>query len=195
MTTQPEPSAPKPESTLDIADKVHRMSAQADQRAAEREAEEGEDLDGFAGLDDDDALDLLLAAEPAEQRQTVVLPPRKGTTKELTLELRSITESEWDEIRNQAEVTRPAANRAQRRSKRGNDEPEMNNALMARLLVKKATTNVDWNNSRLRAKFKAQAGEDVVKALLLYGEVANLAQIVMEISGFEEDLIQLVGEG
>ena len=194
MTTQTEPAA-KPEDNLAIADRVHRMSAQADQRAAAREAEEAEEAEGYAGLDDDDALDLLLAAEPAEQRQTVVLPPRKGTTKDLKLELRSITESEWDEIRNQSEVTKPAANRQQRRAKRGNDEPEMNNALMARLLVKKATTNLDWNNSALRQKFRAQTGEDVIKTLLLYGEVANLAQIVMEISGFEEDLIQLVGEG
>lgn len=196
MTTQTDPSAPpKAEDTLAIADRVTRMSAQADQRAAAREAEESEEDEGFAGLDDDDALDLLLAAEPAEQRQTVVLPPRKGTTKDLKLELRSITESEWDEVRNQAEVTRPAANRADRRNKRRNDEPEMNNALMARLLVKKATVNLDWNNTSLRQKFKAQTGEDVIKTLLLYGEVANLAQIVMEISGFEEDLIQLVGEG
>ena len=181
--------------TLAIADKAHRMSAKADERAAAREAEELEEDPGFAGLDEDDALDLLLSAEPAEQLQDVVLPPRKGTDKDLKLTLRSVTESEWDEIRNQSEKTKPAANRQQRRARRGNDEPEMDNALMARLLVKKATVNLNWNDSALRQKFKAQTGEDVIKAVLLYGEVANLAQIVMEISGFEEDLIQLVGEG
>lgn len=197
MTTQT-PDTPSPSAapdTLAIADRATKLSAQADERAQARAAEEREEDGGFGALDDDDALDLLLSAEPAEQIQDVMLPPRKGTTKDLKLTLRSVTESEWDEIRQQSEKTRPSANRQQRRSRRGNDEPEMDNALMARLLVKKATTNVNWNDATLRQKFKAQAGEDVIKAVLLYGEVANLAQIVMEISGFEEDLIQLVGEG
>lgn len=193
MTTSDNTPA-KPEDTLAIADKVTRMSAQADQRAAQA-ASEDQDDSGFAGLDEDDALDLLLAAEPAEQIQEVELPPRKGTDKPLKLVLRSITETEWDVIRSQSEKSKPSLNRAQRRKNRGNDDPELDNSLMSRLLVKRATTNVDWNNETLRRKLGVQTGEDVIKTLLLYGEVANLATIVMEISGFEEDLIQLVGEG
>lgn len=193
MTTQTDPT--KPEDNLAIADRVHRASAQAEQNRIAAEEAEREEADGFEGLDEIDALDLLLSAEPAEQRQEVVLEPRKGTDKDLKLILRSVTEKEYDSIRNQAERTRPAGNRADRRRKRQMDEPELDQALMARLLIKAATVNVNWNDAALRDKFKVQSGEEVIGKVLLYGEVTNLAQIIMELSGFEEDLIQLVGEG
>lgn len=179
------------ENPLAIADKVVRKQQEADARAEAVREESRDTATGISALSDNDALDLLLSAEPAEQVQTVELPPRKGTTQPLVLKLRSITEREWDDIRSQSEVRR--ANRQQRRG-RGGDEVDIDNALMARLLVKRASVNVDWNNAALRQKFNAQTGEDVIKVLLLYGEVANLAQIVMEISGFDEDLIQFVGE-
>lgn len=176
---------------LAIADKVARKQHEADQRAEAVREDARETALGISALSDSEALDLLLSAEPAEQVQTVELPPRKGTDSPLVLKLRSITEREWDDIRSQSEVRRP--NRQQRRA-RGTDEVDIDNALMARLLVKRATVNVDWNNPSLRDRFGAQTGEDVIKVVLLYGEIANLAQIIMEISGFDEDLIQFVGE-
>lgn len=171
---------------LAIADKAVAKSQQADQRAA---AADAEDATGINAMDAPSALDLLLSAEPAEQVQTVELPPRKGTESPLILELRSVTEREWDEIRDQSEIRR---NRQQRRA-RGNDEPDIDNALMARLLVKKATTNLEWNDPSLRQKLNVQTGEDVIRTMLLYGEVANLAQIIMELSGFDDDIVQFVG--
>ena len=174
------------ENPLAIADKVVAKQEQAEQRSAARDAEEAVGLDA---LSDTDALDLLLGAEPAEQIQSVELPARKGTDKPLVLKLRSITEREWDEIRDQSEIRR---NRQQRRA-RGAEETQMDNALMSRLLVKKATINLDWNDSKLRTKFGVQTGEDVIRKLLLYGEIANLAGVVMEISGFDDDLIRFVG--
>lgn len=175
-----------PTDPLAIVDRVAQKSEQANLRSAEAEREEAT---GFAALDEQDALDLLLSAEPAEQVQTVELPARKGTKKPLKLVLRSITEQEWEDIKNQSEIT---GNRSQRRSRKRGEDVELDNSLMARLLVKRATVNVDWNHRSLREKFKVEAGEDVVRKLLLYGEVANLAQIVMEISGFDEDKIRFI---
>lgn len=177
------------ENPLAIADKAVKKSQEADARAAEARTAEAT---GIETLPPNEALDLLLAAEPADQRQVVELDPRKGTDKPLRIELRSITEREWDEIREQSEVTRRSANRAARR--RGGDETDIDNALMARLLVKRASVNIDWNDAALRERFSAQTGEDVIRTVLLYGETATLAGVVMEISGFDDDLVRFVGE-
>ncbi|GAG13969.1 unnamed protein product [marine sediment metagenome] len=176
--------------TLDTLDKVAQRQQRSKQVAADEPIpvsdEEGKSV--FSESSPDEALDLLLSAEPAEQVANIVLEPRKGTDKDFPLTLKSLGEKEWNALREEATPPAPRAERRARRSQ--NVEPEMDAFLFARLIIRNATTNMEWGNDKLLAHCGVHTGEDVVKKMLLFGEVQNVAGIVTELSGFDEDLVQ-----
>ncbi|NLW89986.1 MAG: hypothetical protein GXY34_00070 [Syntrophomonadaceae bacterium] len=58
-------------------------------------------------------------------------------------------------------------------------------------LIAAATVSPDWGNKALLEKYNASGKEEVIKRLLLAGELSSLGEIVMELSGFEEDLVEV----
>ena len=166
------------ESTLDVFEKVAAKQDAAQRAVANADMEP----------DPDGMLDVLLSAEPAEQIVTYVLDPRKGTDKEFVVTLRSVKELELKSYRKQAEVP---MNRAERRTKKRTEEPEVDDYLLGRLLIRHCTTNFNWNDAKLREHYGVMTGEDVVGKVLLYGEVVNLSNFILKISGFDDDAIRV----
>lgn len=76
----------------------------------------------------------------------------------------------------------------ERKEKRGRtterlDEEQFNTALIAA-----ATVTPNWGDSRLLAKYKASGPEEVVKRILLAGELSALGDVVLDLSGFNTEL-------
>lgn len=55
-------------------------------------------------------------------------------------------------------------------------------------LIATATVSPDWGDARLMSKHKASSPEEVIKRILLAGELAALGDEVLEVSGFNTDL-------
>lgn len=69
------------------------------------------------------------------------------------------------------------------------DEEQFNTALIAA-----ATVQPNWGDSKLLAKYNASGPEEVIKRLLLAGELSALGDVVLDLSGFNivlEDLKNL----
>lgn len=58
-------------------------------------------------------------------------------------------------------------------------------------LIVRGSIEPDWKDKRLLDKFSVPSGEDVVKKLLLYGEVIELANIILELSGINEEVEEI----
>lgn len=63
------------------------------------------------------------------------------------------------------------------------DEEQFNVALIAA-----ATVSPNWGDSRLLAKYEASSGEEVIKRILLAGEMSALGDEVLDLSGFNTAL-------
>lgn len=63
------------------------------------------------------------------------------------------------------------------------DEEQFNVALIAT-----ATVKPNWGDSKLLTKFSASGPEEVIKRILLAGELAALGDVVLDLSGFNTDL-------
>lgn len=63
------------------------------------------------------------------------------------------------------------------------DEEQFNTALVAA-----ATVLPNWGNSKLLAKYSASGPEEVIKRILLAGELSALGDVVLDLSGFNTDL-------
>ncbi|AJA42417.1 hypothetical protein AJ85_05635 [Alkalihalobacillus alcalophilus ATCC 27647 = CGMCC 1.3604] len=80
---------------------------------------------------------------------------------------------------------------------RGEETEELDRPAFNRALIVDATKaiggdeKVKWDNGALKDKFKASSGQEVLKRVLLAGEISQLADQVMDLSGFydyaEED--------
>lgn len=63
------------------------------------------------------------------------------------------------------------------------DEEQFNVALIAA-----ATVSPNWGDSRLLAKYEASSGEEVIKRILLAGELSALGEEVLDLAGFNTKL-------
>lgn len=76
----------------------------------------------------------------------------------------------------------------ERKEKRGKvierlDEEQFNVSLIAT-----STLSPNWGDSKLIGKYKASGPEEVIKRILLAGELNSLGDIVLDLSGFNNDL-------
>lgn len=55
-------------------------------------------------------------------------------------------------------------------------------------LIAMATKSPDWGNQALLDKFNASGKEEVIKRLLLAGELSALGDLVLDLSGFNEEM-------
>lgn len=73
---------------------------------------------------------------------------------------------------------------------RGEDVEKLDRRRYNRAIIAAATVAIDgnkdvrWDHPELMAKYKASGAEQVIKRVLLSGEIMQLADIVLEISGF-----------
>ena len=68
-------------------------------------------------------------------------------------------------------------------TRRDLDEEQFNSALIAA-----ATVKPNWGDAKLTAKYRASSPEEVIKRLLLAGEIAQLGDLVLELSEFNTEL-------
>lgn len=51
-------------------------------------------------------------------------------------------------------------------------------------LIYASTTNFNWNNEKLLNAHQASSGKELIRKILLAGEITSLTRIVLELSGF-----------
>ncbi len=127
-------------------------------------------------LSEEQILQRLLDADTIPER-TVTLQ-RMG----IPVTLRGLTGKQVFNIRERC---------TERRERRGQvterlDEEQFNVALIAA-----ATVKPNWGDPKLLAKHKASGSEEVIKRILLAGELAALGDVVLDLSGFNTELTEV----
>jgi hypothetical protein len=80
------------------------------------------------------------------------------------------------------------ATRFVRNRRTGRMEKDVDGAALSFLVVVSGTTNPDFNDQRVLSKYKALGPQDAVKKALLPGEIDALAEKILQLSGFDEDV-------
>lgn len=127
----------------------------------------------FENMTEEQILQRLLDADTIPEK-TVKLE-RLG----IPITLRALTAKQVFSIRERC---------TERKEKRGQvierlDEEEFNTALIAA-----ATVRPNWGDQKLLAKYKASGPEEVIKRVLLAGEMQALGDVVLDLSGFNTEL-------
>lgn len=111
--------------------------------------------------------------------------PQEGTWKcqrlKVDFRIRSLSNESYAKAQDQA--TRFVRNR-----RTGRMEKDIDGAALSFLVVVSGTTNPDFNDQRLLSKYKALGPQDAVKKALLPGEIDALAEKILALSGFDEDV-------
>ncbi|NWL89565.1 hypothetical protein DMN77_18620 [Paenibacillus sp. 79R4] len=105
----------------------------------------------------------------------------------LRITLRGLTSSKVDAIRERCTV---------RKSSKGQTTEKVDSELFNAALIKEATANLEvqglklsgWGDDRLTSRLKLSGGEEVVRRMLLAGELDAVGDKVLEISGFGVDI-------
>ncbi len=129
--------------------------------------------DDFAELSEEQILQRLLDADTVPERTVMI--KRLG----VPVTLRGLTGKQVFGLRERY---------TERTNRRGQtierlDEEQFNVALIAA-----ATVKPNWANPKLLAKYQASGPEEVIKRVLLAGELAALGDAVLDLSGFNIDL-------
>lgn len=124
-------------------------------------------------LSEEQILQRLLDADTIPERTVTI--PRLG----IPVTLRGLTGKQVFSIQERC---------TERRERRGQvterlDEEQFNTALIAA-----ATVKPNWGDPKLLSKFQASGPEEVIKRILLAGELAALGDIVLDLSGFNTEL-------
>ena len=123
---------------------------------------------------EEDILAKLIGEEPEVPKGSATLD-RLG----IKLELKGLTGDEFKRIRK--ECTR-------KRKVKGAWEEKLDNAEYDAGIIIAATTNFNWNNPQLLSKYEMSDGKQFIIKKLLAGEKNALADAVLELSGFGDDL-------
>lgn len=125
----------------------------------------------YEGLTDEQILSRLLEVDGVPEKTVGI--PRLG----IPVKLRGLTTKEVFSVQE----------RATRKGKKGEaQELSAEDANVGYIVA--ATVSPDWKNKALLDKYKASTPEELLKRLLLAGEVTNLANEVMDLSGFTTEL-------
>lgn len=124
-------------------------------------------------VNEHDIIERLLQAGDPPQRTVEI--PRLG----VAVTLKGLTAKEIYRLREEY---------THRKEKRGQvietfDEEGFNCGLIVA-----ATVSPNWGDQRLMAHYKASEPAEVLKRVLLAGELAQLADVVLDLSGFNVDL-------
>ncbi|MFX4261039.1 phage tail assembly chaperone [Pelotomaculum propionicicum] len=127
----------------------------------------------FEKMTEDQILQRLLETDTVPERTVVV--PRLN----IPVTLRGLTGKQVFSIRERCSERNERRGRVTERL----DEEQFNVALIAT-----ATVKPDWGNQKLINKFNASGPEEVIKRILLAGELSALSNIVLDLSGFNISL-------
>lgn len=134
------------------------------------------------------ALDVLLGAKPVRQQETLIIRQRDGLPGDLKIDVGSLSDRDFKSISEQAE--KPLSRRDRRAGT--NVQRETDGNLFLRLVVAAGTIDPNFNDDNVLAKHGVFTGEELVQRLLLPGEIARVAEIVMDLSGFNDNSVDFI---
>ena len=132
-----------------------------------------EDEISVSDMTDEEILNKMLDVDSVPER--TVLLKRIG----IPVTIKGLTGKQVFAIRERCTITV----KEKRGRSRELDEEAFNGAL-----ISTATVKPNWGDPKLLAKYRASGAEEVVKRLLLAGEIAQLGDLVLEISEFNTEL-------
>ena len=135
-----------------------------------------DDDKSVSGLTEEEILQRMLSVDAAPER-TVSLK-RIG----IPVTIKGLTGKQVFTIRERCTITV----KEKRGRSRELDEEAFNGALIAA-----ATVKPNWGDPKLLAKFRASSPEEVIKRLLLAGEIAQLGDLVLDLSEFNTELEEI----
>lgn len=131
-------------------------------------------MDEIVRLTDEEILQKLLAVDEVPER-TVSLK-RIG----IPVTLKGLTGKQVFSIRERCTTVV--------KEKRGGSRRELDEEAFNCSLIATATVKPNWADPKLTAKFRASSADEVIKRLLLAGEIAQLGDLVLELSEFNTEL-------
>lgn len=127
----------------------------------------------FDQLTDEQILQRLLDADKLPER-TVRLERL-----DIPVKLRGLTGKQVFNIRERC---------TERKEKRGQTITRLDEEMFNVSLIAASTISPNWGNPQLINKFSASDAEEVIKRILLAGELSALGDIVLDLSGFNTEL-------
>jgi hypothetical protein len=127
----------------------------------------------FEQLTEEQVLERLLNADAIPER--IVRLERLG----IPVRLRGLTGKQVYSIRERC---------TERRERRGQTLERLDEELFNVSLIAASTVSPNWGDAKLLAKYGASGPEEVIKRLLLAGELSALGDVVLDLSGFNTEL-------
>jgi len=127
-------------------------------------------------MTEDEIINKLL--EPTEVPERTYMIDRIG----IPITLKGLSEREIQRIRRECTIER---------KHRGQRIKELNEEEFNAALIEAATVSPNWSDKRLLSNLKLSSGKEVIKRKLLAGEMMALADKVMELSGFDDELEEI----
>lgn len=147
-----------------------------------KDTEDATFIDG-EDITPEDVLAIILSAKPVHQTMRVGIRARAGMPR-VALTLRSLTDREFKLIRTQAEI--PSGNRKDQRA----GKKETDDSLFLRLVVATAVEEPKLGSREVLQAHKLTNPDQVVEKLFLPGTIGQIAEKVMELSGWSEDGVE-----
>ncbi|QJD86715.1 phage tail assembly chaperone [Cohnella herbarum] len=127
----------------------------------------------FDQLTDEQVLQRLLDADKLPERAV------RLERLDIPVKLRGLTGKQVFNIRERC---------TERKEKRGQTITRLDEELFNVSLIAASTISPNWGNPQLLDKFSASGAEEVIKRILLAGELSALGDIVLDLSGFNTEL-------
>lgn len=127
----------------------------------------------FDQLTDEQILQRLLDADTLPER-TVRLERL-----DIPVKLRGLTGKQVFSIRERC---------TERKERRGQTIERLDEELFNVSLIAASTIAPNWGSPQLLTKFSASGAEEVIKRILLAGELSALGDVVLDLSGFNTEL-------
>lgn len=126
-------------------------------------------------MEESDIITRLLAAS-AEEVPTMTIPLKRLG---VPVTLKALTGKQVSRCRDHNTTTI--------KTKQGPKEKVDNEGFMIGL-ISLSTVKPDWGDPKLIDKFHSSSGDEVIKRLLLGGEISLLGEAVLDVSGYNVDL-------
>lgn len=129
-------------------------------------------------MSEEEILKRLLSSEADETPKKIVMIQRLG----IPVTLRGLTGKELRRIREKCTY---------RKERRGQVIEKLDEEEFLPAIIVTATVSPNWGHQDLISKYKASGPEEVLKRLLLAGELDALADVVLQLSGFYENVDEI----
>lgn len=101
---------------------------------------------------------------------------------EIPLKLKGLSSKEISTIRKECTYSRKV---------KGNIEEKLDGSEFDAGLIVAATTNFDWKAPELLDYHKASDGKQLIRKMLLAGEISSITSKIMEVSGYNDELEEI----